>query len=87
MEFCEDVKFYSISYYGNCIRVPGQSGIAENVFENIINNKNFLCVVMGDQKQLVQMMTYIPNPGYEKEYLACQKAMQVSRDSPICCKI
>ena len=36
MEFNEDVKFYIISYYGNCIRVSGQSGIAENVFENII---------------------------------------------------
>lgn len=52
MEFCEDVKFYSISYYGNCIRVPGQSGIAENVFENIIKTSILLCVVMGDQKHL-----------------------------------
>ena len=33
------------------------------------------------------MIAYIQNPGYEKEYLACQKAMQVSQDSPICCKI
>ena len=67
--------------------MSGQSGTVENVFENIINNKNFLCVVRGDQKQLVQMMAYIQNSGYEKEYLACQKAMQVSRDSPICRKI
>lgn len=67
--------------------MPGQSGIAENVFENIIKTSILLCVVMGDQKQLVQMMAYIQNPGYEKEYLACQKAMQISRDSPICCKI
>ena len=25
------------------------------------------------------MIAYIQNPGYEKEYLACQKAMQVCR--------
>ena len=76
MEFYEDVKFCIISYYGNCIRVSGQSSIAENVFENIIKTSILLCAVMRAQ-----------NPGYEKEYLACQKAMQVSRDSPICCKI
>ena len=52
MEFYEDVKFCIISYYGNCIRVSGQSGIAENVFENIIKTNILLCVVMRAQKHL-----------------------------------
>ena len=52
MEFYEDVKFCIISYYGNCIRVSGQSGIAENVFENIIKTSILLCVVMRAQKHL-----------------------------------
>ena len=52
MEFYEDVKFCIISYYGNCIRVSGQSGIVENVFENIIKTNILLCVVMRAQKHL-----------------------------------
>ena len=52
MDFYEDVKFCIISYYGNCIRVSGQSGIVENVFENIIKTSIFLCVVMRAQKHL-----------------------------------
>ena len=52
MEFYEDVKFCIISYYGNCIRVSGQSGIVENVFENIIKTSILLCVVMRTQKHL-----------------------------------
>ena len=52
MEFYEDVKFCIISYYVNCIRVSGQSGIAENVFENIIKTNILLCVVMRAQKHL-----------------------------------
>ena len=51
-EFYEDVKFCIISYYGNCIRVSGQSGIVENVFENIIKTNILLCVVMRAQKHL-----------------------------------
>ena len=52
MEFYEDVKFCIISHYGNCIRVSGQSGIVENVFENIIKTSILLCVVMRTQKHL-----------------------------------
>ncbi len=52
MEFYEDVKFCIISYYGNCIRVSGQSSIAENVFENIIKTSILLCAVMRAQKHL-----------------------------------
>lgn len=52
MEFYEDVKFCIISYYENCIRVSGQSGIVENVFENIIKTNILLCVVMRAQKHL-----------------------------------
>lgn len=52
MDFYEDVKFCIISYYGNCIRVSGQSGIVENVFENIIKTSIFLRVVMRAQKHL-----------------------------------
>lgn len=48
MEFYEDVKFCIISYYGNCIRVSGQPGIAKNVFKNIIKTSILLCVVMRD---------------------------------------
>lgn len=39
-------------YYGNCIRVSGQSGIVENVFENIIKTNILLRVVMRAQKHL-----------------------------------
>lgn len=46
------LSFDIISYYGNCIRVSGQSGIAENVFENIIKTNILLCVVMRAQKHL-----------------------------------
>ena len=48
MEFYEDVKFCIISYYGNCIRVSGQPGIAKNVFKYIIKTSILLCVVMRD---------------------------------------